>query len=194
MFWALYEQAGSSLNLFAERNTNRNLFGFLFPASWYQFVEPLFVILLAPVLAWLWIRLGRRDPASPTKFAMGLAFVAAGYLIMLPPAALSSSGRLAGPYWLVLLYLLHSIGELCLSPVGLSAMTKLAPQRLAGLMMGVWFVSLGIGNFLAGRIASFYGAYPLTKIFGLCAVVVFVAAAAMALMVRPTVRLMSGVK
>ena len=150
LFWSMFEQAGSSLNLFAERATNRNLFGFDFPASWFQFVQPALVVILAPVFAWIWLKLGRREPSSPAKFSMGLLFGGLGFLILVPAASRAANGALVSLWWLNTTYLLHTIGELCLSPVGLSAMTKLAPARVAGFMMGVWFVSISVGNFLAG--------------------------------------------
>ncbi len=194
VFWAAFEQAGSSLNLFAERNTNRDAFGFLFPASWFQFVQPLFIIALAPAFAWLWIALKRREPSSPTKFALGLLFAGLGFAVLVPAAQMAAQGRLVSSWWLVATYLFHTIGELCLSPVGLSAMTKLAPQRIAGMMMGLWFVTIGIGDYLGGRVASLYESVSLPALFGTVAVVAFVAAVVLVALIRPTVRLMSGVK
>src|SRR5204863_3024921 len=141
-FWAAYEQAGSSLTFFAERNTDRHIFGFEFPASWYQFVEPLFVITLAPVFAWLWLTMRNREPSSPAKFTWGLLFGGLAFVLMVPAASIATGGGLAGPWWLTGCYFLQTIGEMCLSPVGLSAMSKLAPDRAAGFMMGIWFLSI----------------------------------------------------
>jgi POT family proton-dependent oligopeptide transporter len=194
VFWSAFEQAGSSLNLFAERNTDRNVFGFLFPASWFQFVQPLFIITLAPAFAWFWLKLGRREPSSPAKFAWGLCFAGLGFAILVPASSMAIKGALVSSWWLVLTYLFHTLGELCLSPVGLSAMTKLAPARVAGMMMGLWFVSIGIGDYLGGRVTSFYESVSLPVLFGLVAGVAFVAAVALLALARPTVRLMSGVK
>jgi POT family proton-dependent oligopeptide transporter len=194
LFWAIYEQAGSSLNLFAERSTNKSVLGFAFPASWFQSVPAIFVVVLAPVFAWFWIVLGRHEPSSPAKFSWGLLFVGLGLMLLVPAAAAASHGVLVSPLWLTTTYLLHTIGEMCLSPVGLSAMTKLAPQRVAGLMMGMWFVSIAIGDYLAGKAASLYETLPLTALFGWVGLFVIGAAAVLALMVRPTVRLMGGVK
>src|SRR5262249_29364165 len=149
VFWAAYEQAGSSLTLFAERNTNRQIFGFEFPASWYQFVQPLFVIALAPVFAWLWMGLGKREPSSPAKFTWGLLLGGLAFVLMVPAASIAERGALAGPMWLVWCYFLQTLGELCLSPVGLSAMSKLAPERAAGFMIGIWFLSISIGNWMS---------------------------------------------
>jgi proton-dependent oligopeptide transporter, POT family len=189
IFWGAYEQAGSSLNLFAERNTNRYVLGYQFPASWFQWVEPLFVLLLAPMFAWLWLALGNRQPSSPAKFMIGLLFVGLGYFVLVPAAA----NGLVSPFWLVFCYLLHVIGEMCLSPVGLSAMTKLAPARAMGFIMGVFFLSLSIGNWLAGKAGSLYESVPLPKLFGAVGVVALAAAIVLALLIRPTKRLMSGV-
>jgi proton-dependent oligopeptide transporter, POT family len=194
LFWAAFEQAGSSLNLFAERSTNRSVFGFEFPASWFQFVQPMFVIALAPVFAWIWLAMGKREPASPTKFTVGLLMVGLGFAILVPAAALSANGVEVSPWWLTATYFLHTLGELCLSPVGLSAMTKLAPARVAGFMMGLWFFSISIGNYLAGKAASVYESMALPTLFGTVAVFAIGAAVILALLIRPTVRLMSGVK
>jgi POT family proton-dependent oligopeptide transporter len=194
VFWSAFEQAGSSLNLFAERNTARNVFGFLFPASWFQFVQPFFIITLAPVFAWFWVALRRREPSSPAKFAWGLVFAGLGFAILVPASSMAMKGALVSSWWLVFTYLFHSLGELCLSPVGLSAMTKLAPARVAGMMMGLWFVTIAIGDFLGARVTSLYESVPLPTLFGIVAGVAFVAAMALVVLVKPTVRLMSGVK
>jgi POT family proton-dependent oligopeptide transporter len=194
VFWSMFEQAGSSLNLFAERNTNRVIAGFEYPASWFQFVQPVFVVALAPVFAWIWLRLGRREPSSPTKFTLGLLFGGLGFAMMAAGAARASGGVLVSMWWLNLTYLLHTIGELCLSPVGLSAMTKLAPARVAGLIMGVWFVSISIGDYLAGKAASVYESMSLPSLFGTVAAFGIGGAVVLVLLIKPTVRLMSGVK
>jgi len=192
VFWSLYEQQGSTLNLFADRSTDNRLFGMAFPASWFQAVAPIFLIVLAPVFAWIWMRLGKRDPSSPTKFAFGLAFVGLGFVVLVPAAALSGSGVKVSPLWLTLTYLLHTIGELCLSPVGLSATTKLAPARVAGLMMGVWFLTISLGSYLGGRVASVYEAYSLTTLFGLVGGAAIVAAVVLAVAVRPINRMLKA--
>jgi POT family proton-dependent oligopeptide transporter len=194
LFWAAYEQAGSSLSLFAERSINRSVLGFEFPASWFQFVPAFFVIAFATVFAWLWLALGKREPSSPTKFALGLLLVGLGFALLVPAAYIASGGSTVSPWWLIGTYLLHTLGELCLSPVGLSAMTKLAPVRVAGLMMGLWFVSISIGDYLAGKAASVYESMSLTTLFGSVAGFAIGAAVIAALLIRPTVRLMSGVK
>jgi POT family proton-dependent oligopeptide transporter len=189
IFWGAYEQAGSSLNLFAQRNTDRHVLGYEFPASWFQWVQPLFVIILAPLFAWLWLRLGKREPSSPSKFSVGLLFVGLSFLVLVPPATRVG----VSPNWLNFCYFLSVVGEMCLSPVGLSAMTKLAPARAAGFVMGVWFLSLSIGDWLAGRAGSLFESMPLAKLFGLSGIVPIVAAVILALLIKPTKRLMSGV-
>ncbi|HEY7388375.1 MAG TPA: peptide MFS transporter [Bryobacteraceae bacterium] len=194
LFWFAFEQAGSTLNLFAEKSTNRNVLGFLYPASWMQFVQPLFVISLAPVFAWLWIALRHREPSSPAKFSIGLIFVSLSFAILVPAAKINESGVLVSSWWLIGTYFLQTLGELSLSPVGLSAMTKLAPERVAGLMMGVWFLSISIGDYLAGRAASLYESLTVPALFGQVALYTFIAAIVMALLIKPTVRLMGGVK
>jgi POT family proton-dependent oligopeptide transporter len=156
LFWSGYEQAGSSFNLFAERYTDRVLFGHQIPASWFQSLNPIFIILFAPVFSALWVWLGRRllDPSTPLKFVAGLAGMALGLAVMVGAARVAASGQLAGMGWLTLTYLVHTFGELCLSPVGTSAVTKLVPQRFAGQGLGVWFISLSLGNLFASRIAG----------------------------------------
>jgi POT family proton-dependent oligopeptide transporter len=196
LFWASFEQAGSSLNLFAERNTNRYVMGWQFPAGWFQFVQPIFVVTLAPVFAWLWMALGRRkrEPSSPAKFAFGLLFAGTAFAVLVPAAKLAQGGTQVAIWWLIGTYFLQTLGELSLSPVGLSATTKLAPDRAAGFMMGIWFLSISIGNWLAGKAASLYSSMPLPTLFGSVALFSLIAAAVLAVLVKPTVRLMSGVK
>jgi POT family proton-dependent oligopeptide transporter len=194
LFWAAYEQAGSSLSFFAERGTDCTVLGYAFPPSWYQSVQPVFVVLLAPVFAWIWLKMGRREPSSPAKFSLGLLFGGLAFAILVPAAYTVVGGSKVGPYWLTGTYLLQTLGELCLSPVGLSAMTKLAPARAAGFIMGIWFLTNSIGNWLAGKAASMYSSMPLPTLFGANAGFSIVAAIVLALMIKPTVRLMQGVK
>jgi POT family proton-dependent oligopeptide transporter len=189
IFWGAYEQAGSSLNLFADINTNRHVFGYEFPAGWFQWVQPLFVLILAPFFAWLWIKLGTREPSSPAKFSIALVFIGLSFLILVPP-----SHRMGvSPNWLNTCYFLGVVGEMCLSPVGLSAFTKLAPARAAGFAMGIWFLSTSIGEWLAGKAGSYFSSMPLPKLFGISAVIPFIAAILLALLIRPTKKLMAGV-
>lgn len=165
VFWAVFEQAGSSFNLFARDFTNRQAFGNEFPASWYQSVNSMYLIALAPVFAWLWIKLGSKQPSSPAKFSIALLFVGVGVLLLaLASMTMGAEGKV-GPWWLMGVYLCHTIGELCLSPVGLSTTTKLAPARLSGLMMGVWFLSISFGNFFAGEVAGNFSKDVLVGLF-----------------------------
>ena len=194
IFWAAYEQGGSSLNLFAERSTRNVILGFNYPASWFQFVPSLFVMALAPAFAWLWIALGKLDPSIPTKFGLGLLFGGIAFFILVPPARVAMTGALVSPWWLTGTYFLQTVGEMCLSPVGLSAFSKLAPARVAGMMMGLFFVSISIGDYLAGTAASLYESMPLPTLFGVVGAISLGAAVLLAVLIKPTVRLMSGVK
>jgi len=159
-FWTAFEQAGSSMNVFAKNSTDRTLWGLFeggFPASWYQSVNPLAILLFAPVFAWLWVFLERRkaNPSIPLKFSLGLFFMGLGFLAMVFGAMQARGGDLAGPHWLLITYIVATWGELCLSPVGLSMVTKLAPLRLQSLMMGFWFFSFSLANLFAGLVARF---------------------------------------
>lgn len=156
IFWSGFEQAGSSFNLFAKDHTDRLFFGWEFPASWLQSLNPLLIILLTPFLAALWINLGRRNlnPSVPAKFVLALAQLALGFLVLYFAAQYVVAGEKVLPTWLLLTYLFHTAGELCLSPVGLSAVTQLAPKRYLGQMMGVWFMAASLGYVIAGLLAG----------------------------------------
>jgi POT family proton-dependent oligopeptide transporter len=169
MFWAGYEQMGASFNLFADRYTDRVVFGYEIPAGVLQGVNPGLIIILAPVLAALWLSLGRRnrDFSAPFKFALGLLLMGAGFLVMYIAALHVISGVKVLPTWLVLTYFLHTVGELCLSPVGLSSMTKLAPPRFVGQVMGLWFLSMALGGNLAGQLSGEYDSSNLLSLPGL---------------------------
>jgi POT family proton-dependent oligopeptide transporter len=164
MFWAGYEQQGSSLNLFAARYTDLTLFGKIRPAEWLQSAPPIFVIIFSSVFAWLWIRLSTKNinPSTPVKFSLGLLFMAAGYAVMMGASLIVIQGMKASSAWLIVTYLLHTFGEICLYPVGLSAVTKLSPGRLSGQMMGIWFMSLAFGNLIAGLFAGEFDAVAIT--------------------------------
>lgn len=167
VFWGCFEQAGSTLTLFAKRYTNRVIFGLPFGATAYQSINSIFVVALAPVFAGLWIRLTKRgrEPATITKFALGMFGVGLGFFILVPAARIVAGGSLAGPGWLAMLYLVQTCGELCLSPVGLSAMTRLAPARIASLIMGVWFLATSVGDYMAGRAVGLTQRMSMTGFF-----------------------------
>jgi proton-dependent oligopeptide transporter, POT family len=156
VFWAGYEQFGSSLNLFAERYTVRDFGGFEIPTSWFQSLNPLFLIVLAPFYSMFWVWLARRhlEPTAPAKFAFGLILLGLGFVVMIGAATLVAAGQQVWPTWLVFTYLFHTMGELALSPVGLSAMTTLAPRRFVGQMMGMWFLCTALGSAVAGLVAG----------------------------------------
>lgn len=198
VFWSAFEQQPTSLNLFARDFTDRTLFGWEVPASWFQSVESLFVVLCAPMLAAMWMALGRRgqDLSSPAKFAIGLAFAGVGFLLMLAASHRVITGGAAvrvSMWWLVGTYFFQAIGELALSPVGLSSMTKLAPRRFAGLTMGAWFTSLALGNLIAGLVGGKVDPEKLAEmpvLFQRTAMSLFIAAAVLCLLIVPIRRMM----
>ena len=172
LFWSGFEQAGSSMNLFAERLTDRTVFGMEAPATWLQSVNPLFIILLAPVFGSLWVRLGSKNPSIPVKLAYGLLLLGLGFLVLAWGSTFATDGTLVSPMWLIVTYFFHTTGELCLSPVGLSSITKLAPKRLVGQMMGIWFMAAALGNLLAGLVAGLIESLALPQLFGAVGLIV----------------------
>ncbi len=196
LFWSVFEQAGSTLNIFALRSTENvmPIYG-AFPSSWWQSVNAVLIVLLAPVFAWLWVTMGDGQPASPTKFALGLIGVGLGFLVLIPAAqAAAIEGTKVGVIWLFTVYLIHTLAELCLSPVGLSSMTKLAPARIVSLMMGVWFLGASVGNFLGGQAASFYEEMPLAQLLAAVAVLPMLAGVGMLVFRKSLTQLMGGVR
>jgi len=194
LFWGAYEQAGSTLNLFADRYVHLELLGIKLYASWFVSIQAAFVILLSPAFAWLWVKLGPRQPSSPAKFALALLFVGLAFVLLMPAGAIAQGGVRISPLWLVAVYFIEELGELCLSPVGLSVVTKLAPKQVVGLMMGVFFLSNALGNKLAGWSAGFISTTPLPTLFGVTAGVTLGAAAVMVVLIKPVQRLMGGVR
>ena len=194
LFWSAFEQAGSTLSLFAEHSTDKNVFGFSYPASWFQSLNSLFIIAFAPVFAWLWVKLGRREPSIPAKFIWGLLLVGAGFVVMAMAAGRAAMGVQVSGMWLTVTYLLHTFGELCLSPVGLSAITKLAPARIASMMMGVWFLSISVGEFIGGQFASVYETFSPEQLFWTVAAFTIGVGLLLIVLVKPMTRLMGGVK
>ncbi|HET9370105.1 MAG TPA: oligopeptide:H+ symporter, partial [Vicinamibacterales bacterium] len=198
IFWSAFEQAPTSLNLFARDFTDRVIFGWEVPTLWLQAVNSLFVILFAPVFAWLWVSMGNRgkNPSSPAKFAFGLLLAGLGFLVMVSAANRVIAGGTAvkvSMMWLTISYLLQTFGELALSPVGLSSMTKLAPRKFVGQMMGVWFMAAALGNLIAGIVGGHVDPERLDQmpmLFQRTAMSLFIAAAVLALLVVPIRRMM----
>jgi len=156
IFWCFFEQAGSSFNFLAQNIVNRTFGDWTFPVGWFQSVNSVAIITLAPVLAWLWVKMGKANPSIPRKFGLGLIFNGLAFLLlMFALSSLVDPQTLKIPFWtLFMVYVIQSVGELCLSPIGLSMVTKLAPLRLVGFGMGGWFLSTGIGNNLSGIFAA----------------------------------------
>ncbi len=200
LFWSGFEQAGSSFNLFAERYTARRvaLFDFVIPAGWFQSLGPVFIITLAPLMAALWVTLGRRNlnPSLPIQFGLGLLLLSVGFLVMAGASRVVAAGHKVWPTWLVVTYLVHTFGELCLSPVGLSSVTKLAPRRLVGQMMGIWFLASSLGNLIAGLLAGAFKAEAVAQMPWQYLRIAFLPAAvglALILLAKPIMRWMAGV-
>ena len=249
IFWGVFDQAGSTLTLFAEGSTDNQVFGSSFPAGWWNSVNALLIVLLAPLFSILWLRLGNKNPSYPAKFSIGLVFAALGFLWLIFGAmdftsnwkgyVSTNKGEIVaqakqfevkinpdkievstvneivaaqekavtegkaedskplppwyrvGIYWLLIVYLLHTIGELCLSPVGLSSMTKLAPVQVQGMMMGVWFLASSVGQFLGGTTAGFYESFELPTLFAFVGISALVMAAIMFAIVKPVKRMLA---
>lgn len=188
-FWSGFEQAGSSLNLFAQDLTDRNILGWLMPAGFLQSVNAGMIIVFSPVFAYVWLWLAKRkaNPSTPVKFSLGLLGLAAGFFVISWGAANATTDNLASPSWLVVMYFLHTVGELSLSPVGLSSITKLAPKGRVGQMMGVWFVATALGNLIAGLVAGSLETLPPFALFRTVAIIIG-GAGLVALLVSPGVK------
>ncbi|HWM37788.1 MAG TPA: oligopeptide:H+ symporter [Streptomyces sp.] len=183
IFWMIFDQSGSTLTLFAEKSTSTDLLGITFPTSWFQSVNPLWVMTLAPVLAALWVKLGSRNPATTTKFSMGLIGIGVSFGVMMLAMAAASGGSKVSPLWLIVVYLIQTVAELCLSPVGLSVTTKLAPAKYASQLMGVWFLAVTAGDcvfaivqLVIGDAASGKTGFAVQGVIAALAGVVFLAA------------------
>ncbi|MBZ5876506.1 peptide MFS transporter [Chromohalobacter israelensis] len=197
-FWASFEQQPTSYNLFAHDYTDRMLFGWEVPAVWFQSFNPVFIILLGPLFGWLWPALGRRrlEPGSPVKFVLGLLFAAGGFaLMMLAAMRVAGGAAQVSPLWITGSLLLLTIGELCLSPVGLSTMSALAPVKLRGQLMGLWFTASALGNLVAGLIGGHVNAEELEQLpelFARCAVALVACAVLLALLTPVIKRMLKG--
>ena len=198
LFWSGFEQAGSSMNLFADRYTDWNFFGWEMPASWAQSINPTFIIIFAPVFAALWVGLGALEPSIPFKFGLGLAIMGCGFLVLSWGSTFipQDDANFAGltPWWLIATYFLHTCGELCLSPVGLSSVTKLSPKRLVGQMMGTWFMGAALGNLIAGLVAGRIESMPLPQLFSTVAIIVIVSGGLFVLFTIPINKLIGDLK
>ena len=196
LFWGAYEQKGASLNLFADRLVRNEVFGISFPVPFLQSLTGTFVIILAPVFSWLWIRMGDRQPSSPRKFALGLGFIGLAFMLLVPASLFTAEGKVS-VWWIVALYFLAVCGELCLSPIGLSTVTKLAPVKLVGIMMGIWFLAASFGNKLAGYLSGFFDSKNpsrLAELYGGIAVGLLVSAGILALLTPAIKRMMGKVR
>jgi proton-dependent oligopeptide transporter, POT family len=201
LFFSGFEQAGSSLNLFAERYTNRMVewAHFVIPSSWFQSANSFFIFIFAPFFAWLWVMLAKRNlnPGAPAKFAIGVILMGSGFLVMAAAAAIVATGTKVLPYWLIMTYVLHTFGELCLSPVGLSYYTKLAPKRFVGQMMGMWFLATSLGNLVASLIAGDFDANNVAAMPGQYMRIVYFSVGLGAILLalsRPVKKLMGDVR
>jgi POT family proton-dependent oligopeptide transporter len=194
LFWGAYEQKGVSLNLLAQDLVRTEFFGREFPSAWLQSCTPIFVIMLAPIFSYLWVRLGKRQPSSPIKFTLGLFSIGLAYCLLVPAVWMTAYGRIS-PLWLVGLYFLEVVGEMFLSPVGLSTVTKLAPVKLVGIMMGVWFLASSFGGKLAGELAKKYvpESTALVKLYGGIAIGLLISAGLLALLTPKVKKLMGTV-
>ncbi|WP_099609661.1 peptide MFS transporter [Vibrio coralliilyticus] len=194
VFWAGFEQAGGLMNIYTQQYTDRMIGGFEVPAAWFQSLNPFFIITLAPLLAVLWVKLGKREPNSPVKFALAMFFLALGFLCMVG-AVMEQGGDTTvktSMLWLVGAFFFHTLGELCLSPIGLSLVTKLAPLRLASLMMGAWFGCNAIANYVAGYVGSHVGELGAFAIFSGIAVTAIISGIILLLFSNTLVRWMHG--
>lgn len=198
LFWSAFEQKPTSFNLFAQDFTYRYIFGFEIPTVWFQSINALFIIIFAPIMAWLWVKLGKsnKDPSYISKFIIALVLAAAGFgvMILASQSVISSGGALVSPLWLVSTLLLLTLGELCLSPVGLSTMTKLAPTVIRGQVMGLWFTASALGNLMAGLIGGHVSQdslQDLPTLFMRCVIALLIGAAILFLLKKPILKLIS---
>ncbi len=194
IFWGSFEQAGTTFTLFARDSTDRVIGGFTIPTSYFQSLNSMFIVIFASVFAWLWVTLGDRQPSAPMKFAIGLVLVGIGFLVLSFGATIAADGTKVSPLWLLSVFCIHTFGELCISPVGLSNITKLAPTRYVSQAMGIWFLGSSVGNYIAGQAAGTMEHLPASQVF----LIVFAIAAgvglAFMLVAKPVAKLMGGVK
>lgn len=199
LFWSGFEQAGSSFTLFAKEHTDRVVLGWEMPASWIQAINPLLIVILSPFFAALWVNLAKRNlnPSTPVKFALGLLQMSIGFAVLAWASVYVAAGEKVAPTWLLLTYLFHTMGELCLSPVGLAAVNKLSPARYQGMMFGMWFTASALGKLIAGLLAGHLAQDDVAGMSARFQFVFFTAAGAgilMLLLAKPVQRLMGDVK
>jgi POT family proton-dependent oligopeptide transporter len=203
MFYGGYEGQGSSLNIFADKYTNMFIGSFEMPSSWLQSAPSFFVLTLVPLFAWLWVKLATKNlnPSTPIKLMLGLVFMGVGYLVMMQASSIVVGGSKPLPTWLIATYFFHTIGEICLYPIGMSAMTKLSPTKLMGQMMGVFFMALALGNLVAGLYAGEFNEQAITQnpsllvdLFGLIVKIMFVASVVVLIFSKPLGKLMGNIK
>ncbi|MFE9422294.1 peptide MFS transporter [Kitasatospora sp. NPDC006697] len=196
VFWMIYDQSGSTLSVFADNSTNLSVFGWHFPSSWFQSLNPLYIMALAPVFAWLWVWLARRgkNPSTTVKFSIGLLMIGFSFIVMMLAMAAATGGHKASPLWLAVVYLVQTVGELTLSPVGLSVTTKLAPAKYASQMMGIWFLAVTAGDCVAAVIQLGLGdATGSTWYFAIQGVAALLAGAALWMYRKNVIKLMGDV-
>ncbi|MET9656257.1 oligopeptide:H+ symporter [Streptomyces sp. NPDC006510] len=196
VFWMIYDQGGSTLSLFGESSTTNSLFGLHFPTSWYQSVNPVIIMALAPVVAWIWLALNRRgkEPSTVVKFGSGLFLVGVSFLVFMLPLTMTTDGDKVSPMWLVSIYFLQTVGELCLSPVGLSVTTKMAPAKYGSQMMGVWFLAVTAGDCTTSLLSLAGVDLNKTGMVGLEAALAIVAAFAIWMYRKKVTQLMGDVR
>ncbi|MCY7673534.1 peptide MFS transporter [Bacillus safensis] len=193
MFWAIQEQGSNILATYADQRTNLNFLGMTLASSWFQSLNPIFIVLLSPVFAWLWVRLGKKQPSTPIKFSLGLLFAGLSFIIMIIPAYMSGPNTLVSPLWLVLSFFLVVIGELCLSPVGLSATTKLAPAAFSAQTMSLWFLSNAMAQAINAQVVKLFDKVPETVYFGIIGFLAIVLCGVMLLLTPVIKKAMKGV-
>ncbi len=196
LFWSGFEQAGSSMNFFAKELTDRMIAGMEMPASWLQSVNPLFIIIFAPMFGslWVWLAQRKKEPSIPAKFGLGLLLLGVAFLVMAWASLYASETHKVSPAWLVVTYFLQTTGELCLSPVGLSSVTKLSPQKYVGQMMGIWFMGAALGNLIAGLVGGQFELLPLPELFGSVALTTAGAGLVFLIFTKPIKKLIGGIQ
>jgi POT family proton-dependent oligopeptide transporter len=194
IFWGAFEQAGTTFTIFARDSTNRVLGDWTIPVSYFQSLNAMFIIIFASVFALLWVKWGEKQPSGPMKFAIGLILVGVGFFVLSTGANIAATGTKVTPMWLISVYLIHTFGELCLSPVGLSNITKLAPARYVSQAMGIWFLGASLGNYVAGQAAGTIEHFPASQVFFIVFCIASGVGIVVALVSKPITKLMGGVK